>query len=91
MAGFDGRWWLSAGPLISILSRWRPLRNPAPPSFPRKRNPSPPVGAPKVQILTIGELLEGKQSEIPTHPSMYQAAQRVRPAEGRQAGFGEAV
>ena len=46
---------------------------------------------PKVQIRTIGELLEGKQFELPMHPSMYQAAQRVRPAEGRQAGFGEAV
>ena len=46
---------------------------------------------PKVQIRTIGELLEGKQFEIPTHPSMYQAAQRIRPAEGRQATLGEAV
>ena len=46
---------------------------------------------PKMQIRTIGELLEGKQFELPMHPSMYQAAQRVRPAEGRQAGFGEAV
>ena len=42
---------------------------------------------PKLQICTIGELLEGKPFEIPTHPSMYQAAQRVRPAQGRQAGL----
>ena len=40
---------------------------------------------------TVGELLEGKHFEIPTQPSIYQAAQRVRPAEGRQATLGEAV
>ncbi len=46
---------------------------------------------PKVQIRTIGQLLEGNQFELPMHPSMYQAAQRVRPAEGHQPGLGEAV
>ena len=46
---------------------------------------------PKLQIRTIGDLLQGNQFELPMHPSMYQAAQRVRPAQGRQPGFEEAV
>ena len=46
---------------------------------------------PKVQIRTIDELLEGKQFELPMHPSMYQAAQRVRPTQDRQPGLEEAV
>ena len=39
---------------------------------------------PRVQIRTVGELLAGTEFEVPRHPSMYQAAQRVRPPEGEQ-------
>ena len=39
---------------------------------------------PRVQIRTVGELLAGVEFEVPRHPSMYQAAQRERPAEGEQ-------
>ena len=46
---------------------------------------------PKIQLRTIAELLEGKTFELPPHPSMYQAAQRVRRAEGRQGRMGETV
>ena len=46
---------------------------------------------PKIQLRTIAELLEGKAFELPPHPSMYQAAQRVRRAEGRQGRMGETV
>ena len=46
---------------------------------------------PKIQLRTIAELLEGKTFELPPHPSMYQAAQRVRSAEGRQGRMGETV
>ena len=38
----------------------------------------------RVQIRTVGELLAGTEFEVPRHPSMYQAAQRVRPPEGEQ-------
>ena len=39
---------------------------------------------PRVQIRTVEELLAGVEFEVPRHPSMYQAAQRVRPSEGEQ-------
>ena len=39
---------------------------------------------PRVQIRTVEELLVGLEFEVPRHPSMYQAAQRVRPSEGEQ-------
>ena len=39
---------------------------------------------PRVQIRTVGELLAGVEFEVPRHPSMYQAAQRVRASEGEQ-------
>ena len=45
---------------------------------------------PKVQIRTVKELLDGRGFELPPHPSMYQAAQRVERPEGRQAGLEEA-
>ena len=45
---------------------------------------------PKVQIRTVEELLDGRGFELPPHPSMYQAAQRVERPEGRQAGLEEA-
>ncbi|MCH8206384.1 MAG: restriction endonuclease [Chloroflexi bacterium] len=46
---------------------------------------------PKIQIRTIGELLEGKQFDIPPRPSMYEPAERVRSSEGRQGRLDEAV
>ena len=46
---------------------------------------------PKIQLRTIAELLEGDTFDLPPHPSMYQAAQRVRRAEGRQGRMGETV
>ena len=46
---------------------------------------------PKIQLRTIAELLEGSTFDLPPHPSMYQAAQRVRRAEGRQGRMGETV
>ena len=45
---------------------------------------------PKLQIRTVEELLDGRGFELPPHPSMYQAAQRVGRPEGRQAGLEEA-
>ena len=45
---------------------------------------------PRLQIRTVGELLGGRGFELPPHPSMYQAAQRVERPEGRQAGLEEA-
>ena len=45
---------------------------------------------PKMQIRTVKELLDGRGFELPPHPSMYQAAQRVERPEGRQAGLEEA-
>ena len=39
---------------------------------------------PRIQILTIRELLAGIEFEIPAHPSMYRPAQRTRPPEGYQ-------
>ena len=39
---------------------------------------------PKIQILTIQELLAGMEFEIPAHPSMYRPAERTRSPEGYQ-------
>jgi hypothetical protein len=36
-------------------------------------------------------MLEGKQFDIPPHPAMYQAAQRVRRPEGRQGSLEESL
>ena len=44
---------------------------------------------PKIQIRTIADLLQDKTFDIPPHPSMYQSAQRVRRAEGRQSSLEE--
>ena len=46
---------------------------------------------PKIQIRTVGELLQGRGFELPPHPSMYQAAERVQQTEGRQVGLDEAM
>ena len=46
---------------------------------------------PKIQIRTIDDLLSGNTFDIPPHPSMYQAAQRVRRPEGKQSALEEAV
>ena len=46
---------------------------------------------PKIQLRTIEELLAGKDFELPPHPSVYQAAERVRRPQGRQARMDEAV
>ena len=46
---------------------------------------------PKIQIRTIDDLLSGNTFDIPPHPSMYQAAQRVRRPEGKQSSLEEAV
>ena len=46
---------------------------------------------PKIQIRTIAELLDGKAFEVPPHPSMYQAAERVRRDEGQQPSMDEAL
>ena len=43
---------------------------------------------PKMQIRTVGELLEGKEFEIPSQPSGYKAAPRVRRKEGEQGRLG---
>ena len=45
----------------------------------------------KIQMRTVGELLAGKQFDVPPHPSMYQASQRVKRPEGRQATLDEAA
>ena len=39
---------------------------------------------PKIQIRTVGELLEGRAFEIPKHPQTYQAAQRITRPAGEQ-------
>ncbi len=46
---------------------------------------------PKIQLHTIAELLDGNEFELPPHPSTYQAAERVRRPQGRQARMDEAV
>ena len=42
---------------------------------------------PKIQIRTVGELLEGKGFEVPRHPQTYQPAQRITRSEGEQAAW----
>ena len=39
---------------------------------------------PKIQIRTVGELLEGRSFEIPRHPQTYQPAQRITRPAGEQ-------
>ena len=39
---------------------------------------------PKIQIRTVGELLEGRAFEIPKHPQTYQPAQRIARPAGEQ-------
>ena len=39
---------------------------------------------PKIQIRTVGELLEGRAFEIPRHPQTYQPAQRITRPAGEQ-------
>ena len=43
---------------------------------------------PRLQIRTIGHLLEGKGFEMPRHQPMYQASQRVTRAAGKQGRLG---
>ncbi len=43
---------------------------------------------PRMQIRTVGELLAGRDFEIPSQPSGYKAAPRVRRKEGEQARLG---
>ena len=45
---------------------------------------------PKIQIRTIEDLLTGNTFDLPPHPSMYQAAQRVHRPEGKQSTLEEA-
>ena len=45
---------------------------------------------PKIQIRTIEDLLGGNTFDLPPHPSMYQAAQRVRRPEGKQSTLDQA-
>ena len=40
---------------------------------------------PKMQIRTIGEMLDGKGFELPPMASGYQPAQRIRRSQGQQA------
>ena len=42
---------------------------------------------PKIQIRTVGEMLEDVEFDLPPHPSMYQAAERVKRSEGQQGLF----
>ena len=46
---------------------------------------------PKIQIRTVGELLEGNPFDIPQRPAMYQPADRVMRPEGRQAKLAELI
>ncbi len=46
---------------------------------------------PKIQIRTIGELLDGMAFEIPRSPQTYQPAQRVQRARGEQGRLDRAV
>ena len=45
---------------------------------------------PKIQIRTIADLLEGRNFDLPPHPSMYQPAQRVQRSEGLQTTLRDA-
>ena len=44
---------------------------------------------PKIQIRTIGQLLEGQGFDLPPRLPAYQSAARVRPAEGEQGALEE--
>ena len=44
---------------------------------------------PKIQLRTIGEMLDGNGFDLPPRPAAYQPAQRVRRPQGRQAGLEE--
>ena len=44
---------------------------------------------PKIQVRTVSQLLAGQSFELPPRQPMYQPAQRVRPAEGRQRTLDE--
>ena len=44
---------------------------------------------PKIQLRTIGEMLEDQSFDLPSRPAAYQPAQRVRRAQGRQGALGE--
>ena len=46
---------------------------------------------PKIQIRTVGELLEGKGFEVPRNPQTYQASQRIPRSEGEQPRLDEAA
>ena len=46
---------------------------------------------PKIQIRTVGELLEGKGFEVPRNPQTYQPAQRITRSEGEQPRLDEAA
>ena len=46
---------------------------------------------PKIQIRTVGDLLEGRAFEIPRSPQTYQPAQRVQRARGEQGRLDRAV
>ena len=46
---------------------------------------------PKIQIRTVGELLEGRAFEIPRSPQTYQPAQRVQRARGEQGRLDRAM
>ena len=46
---------------------------------------------PKMQIRTVGELLEGKSFEIPRSPQSYQPAQRIARSEGEQGRLDQAA
>ena len=46
---------------------------------------------PKIQIRTVGELLEGRAFEVPRHPQTYQPAQRITRSEGEQGRLDEAA
>ncbi len=43
---------------------------------------------PRMQIRTVGDLLAGREFEIPSQPSGYKAAPRVRRKEGKQGRLG---
>ena len=46
---------------------------------------------PKIQIRTVGELLEGRAFEVPRNPQTYQASQRIPRSEGEQGRLDEAA
>ena len=46
---------------------------------------------PKIQIRTVGELLEGRAFEVPRHPQTYQPAQRITRSEGEQGRLDQAA